>query len=57
MFDQPLCVQCGAIATDLDHIVPIEQGGAIWDRSNHQSLCRSCHSAKTSAEVRARGRI
>lgn len=49
LFGQPLC-PCGAIATDVDHIRPIEQGGAPFDRSNCQSLCHSCHSVKTRKE-------
>lgn len=39
-------------ATDVDHIVPHR---GIWsrfiDRSNLQSLCHSCHSRKTLAEM------
>lgn len=50
LFDHPLCVECGGIATDVDHIVPIEQGGARWSSSNLQSLCLQCHSKKTRAE-------
>jgi 5-methylcytosine-specific restriction endonuclease McrA len=52
LFDQPLCASkdCDVIATDVDHIVPIEQGGAIWDRQNLQPLCAQCHGRKTRAE-------
>jgi 5-methylcytosine-specific restriction enzyme A len=53
LFEQPLC-ECGMIATDVDHIVAYEDGGNFWDRANMQGLCASCHSAKTSREVRAR---
>jgi 5-methylcytosine-specific restriction enzyme A len=49
LFEQPLC-PCGQIATDVDHIRPIEQGGPIWDRANLQALCGPCHSAKTRQE-------
>lgn len=39
-------------ATDVDHIVPHR---GVWsrfiDRSNLQSLCHSCHSRKTMAEM------
>ena len=51
LFDEPLC-PCGAIATDVDHIQPIEQGGAPFDRENCQALCKRCHSAKTRNEQR-----
>jgi 5-methylcytosine-specific restriction protein A len=52
----PLCVQCHARglvveATDVDHIVPHKGDMTVfWDRSNWQSLCASCHSAKTARE-------
>jgi 5-methylcytosine-specific restriction endonuclease McrA len=29
-----------------DHIVPIRQGGAIWDPQNHLSLCLACNTWK-----------
>lgn len=49
LFEQPLC-PCGAIATDVDHIVAIEDGGDPWARTNLQGLCGPCHSRKTRAE-------
>jgi 5-methylcytosine-specific restriction enzyme A len=30
----------------VDHIVPMSRGGSKWDPANHQSLCRSCNTAK-----------
>jgi 5-methylcytosine-specific restriction protein A len=30
----------------LDHIVPIERGGAPFDRRNIQPLCRACNTRK-----------
>lgn len=52
----PLCVMClkegiTKLAEELDHIVPIEEGGAIWDTTNHQGLCKSHHSKKTYLET------
>jgi 5-methylcytosine-specific restriction endonuclease McrA len=38
------------IATQVDHIRPIEDGGDPWSRGNIQSLCQRCHSAKTRQE-------
>lgn len=46
---EPLCRQCGAPATDVDHIVPRAQGGAD-ELDNLQALCHSCHSRKTNRE-------
>ena len=54
----PLCVACRAegrleCATVVDHIVP-HKGDPIlfWDRTNWQSMCKSCHDAKTAREGR-----
>jgi len=53
---EPYCRECAkrgirVRATDVDHIVPHE---GDWERftdpENLQSLCHSCHSAKTVAE-------
>ena len=52
----PLCVLCAAEgrytkATVVDHIQP-HRGDRIlfWDRTNWQSLCKSCHDKKTGLE-------
>jgi 5-methylcytosine-specific restriction protein A len=56
----PLCVHCQAagrvkVATELDHIVPLHQGGT--DRaSNRQGLCHACHLSKSLAEAGKRER-
>ncbi len=50
----PRCVVCGGPATIADHIVAVEDGGALYDETNLQSMCASCHSRKTNREVRAR---
>jgi 5-methylcytosine-specific restriction protein A len=55
----PLCAECrkaGRVrpATQRDHIVPLEEGGAD-DVSNTQGLCDECHAAKSQAEAQ-RGR-
>lgn len=49
---EPLCRHCAlqnrvTAATDVDHV---DGDDANNDRSNLQSLCRSCHSAKTVRE-------
>jgi 5-methylcytosine-specific restriction enzyme A len=51
LFDNPLCqCGCGELATDVDHVVPLDQGGDPWDPSNLQCLARNCHSRKTRME-------
>ena len=48
----PVCVACNnAVATDVDHIVPLRDGGARLDGANLQPLCRECHSRKTANEA------
>jgi len=52
----PLCEHClefgKTIAAQLpDHIVPLDKGGKRLDETNLQSLCRTCHSYKTSREL------
>lgn len=48
----PVCVHCGHMANQVDHIHPIRQN---WDRrldlTNLQPLCQSCHSRKTRLEA------
>ena len=50
----PLCMQCEAegrvtLATQRDHIVSLEQGGAD-DDDNTQALCLACHDIKSKGE-------
>ena len=50
--DQPLCPVCQAqgytvAGAEVDHIVPLSQGGSLMDRANLQHLCVPCHEAKT----------
>lgn len=47
----PVCVVCGAPATDVDHIVPKRRGGSDHE-DNLQSLCSTCHNRKTNREMR-----
>jgi 5-methylcytosine-specific restriction endonuclease McrA len=48
----PLCQGCpGTVpAVEVDHVVPLSQGGSKRDPANLQSLCRACHATKTSEE-------
>lgn len=50
LYSQPLCAMCGAIAVDVDHIIPIRQGGDVLALDNLQPLCRKCHARKTQRE-------
>ena len=52
--DGGICVNCGAEATEVDHIVEIQDGGEEFDLSNLRSLCHACHVAKTNARRRWR---
>lgn len=53
----PLCEICHrAAATVVDHIKPINQGGAPLDECNFQALCSSCHNKKSGHESRAKKR-
>ncbi len=40
------------LATQVDHILPLAQGGAPFDEANLQALCRLCHSRKSQRERR-----
>jgi len=51
----PLCVRCLdnnrlVDTTTVDHIVPINRGGARLDLTNLQGLCSSCHNAKSAKD-------
>ena len=51
----PLCLHCrdaGRVtpARVVDHVRPVRRGGAFWDIHNLQSLCQSCHDAKSGRE-------
>ncbi len=47
----PLCVECGAAATVVDHIIPHRgKYELFWAYDNHQPLCVRCHTKKTGRE-------
>jgi 5-methylcytosine-specific restriction endonuclease McrA len=39
----PLCDQCGRIATVPHHVLSIDEGGEFYDGDNLLALCRACH--------------
>lgn len=52
---QPICVHCErkkiyTTANTIDHILPINKGGAIWSIDNLQALCSSCHNKKSARD-------
>jgi len=51
--EHPLCInfeECHNVATVVDHIVLVSQGGSFWDPDNHQPMCKQCHDRKTAKE-------
>lgn len=54
--EHPTCnaPRCFALAEDVDHVTPIEDGGEPWNEQNLQALCHACHSRKTARDVAAR---
>jgi 5-methylcytosine-specific restriction enzyme A len=51
----PIC-SCGQVATQVDHIRRLGPGVYMYDQSNLQALCASCHSRKTALHDGAFGR-
>ena len=52
----PFCVVCGEPANDVDHIIPLRDGGQKYWEGNLQSMCKSHHSVKTARENGGWGR-
>jgi len=53
---EPYCRECAkhdrqTIATEIDHIKAIAEGGDKWDRDNLQPLCSDCHKRKSVRET------
>jgi 5-methylcytosine-specific restriction protein A len=51
--EQPWCavLDCMNLSLHVDHVVPLRDGGAAYDRANLQGLCAKHHGSKTRAEV------
>ena len=56
--EHPFCNVCGRVATVVDHIKP-HKGNMVlfWDRSNWQSMCKTCHDTKTAKEDGRWGKV
>ena len=53
LYRHPVCAHCGGAATEVDHVDGLgPHGPRGWDETNWQSLCKSCHSRKTTRERR-----
>jgi 5-methylcytosine-specific restriction endonuclease McrA len=50
LFNEPLCRNCDRLATDVDHVKPLAEGGDPYAMDNLQPLCQRCHGKKTRAE-------
>ena len=54
--EQPRCQLrlkgCTTWSTEVDHIVPLFEGGDPWRWENLQGVCHECHSQKSSEERR-----
>jgi 5-methylcytosine-specific restriction endonuclease McrA len=48
--------KCKRRATEVDHIVNVDDGGARLDPANLRAACKSCNVAKRNREVAARAR-
>ena len=52
----PFCKMCLELenkhtqATVCDHIIPVTQGGSMWDWSNRQGLCKRHNAIKTALD-------
>jgi 5-methylcytosine-specific restriction endonuclease McrA len=58
----PLCAECekhGRIESGhiVDHVIPILQGGALFDECNCQTLCQTCHNRKTAMETKESAKV
>lgn len=56
---EPFCRECArhglrVPATDVDHVTPHRGDIVLFMKGKLQSLCKSCHSRKTAAEMNAR---
>jgi 5-methylcytosine-specific restriction protein A len=51
--DKATCYLCQGHAREVDHIIPVAQGGG-HDDGNLAAICVTCHREKTTRETKAR---
>ncbi|WP_374759703.1 HNH endonuclease signature motif containing protein [Dyadobacter chenwenxiniae] len=61
LIDFPWCQKCYeraklTPAQEVDHIIPLEEGGEAFDPKNLKSLCKRCHVIKSAEEARNRAK-
>ncbi len=49
--DQGTCYLCHGPAAEIDHVMPIAEGGAPASTQNLAAICRDCHASKSRREV------
>lgn len=51
--EHPICERCGRdYSMEVNHIVPLERGGAEFDQDNLEAVCVACHRKITAAQAR-----
>lgn len=54
----PICKVCGErLSQEVDHVVPLSQGGDEWSLDNTQGICSPCHALKSGRESAGKGRV
>ncbi len=43
--------RCTKVATHVDHIIEVREGGAWWDRSNLRASCATCNIGRTNRKL------
>lgn len=43
--------RCKGKASEVDHIIPLSEGGSRLDPRNLRSVCRPCHKARGSRQI------
>ena len=43
--------KCKTTATEADHIIPWDEGGAWYDLDNLRSVCRPCHNGRKQKRI------
>jgi 5-methylcytosine-specific restriction endonuclease McrA len=44
---------CRVVATEVDHIVPVDVGGALYDEANLRASCRHCNRSRENERATA----